>query len=103
VGLLSSLSFQWRWSHVVRTLLAKFIAVQHQAVLPVRKVEEALAPKGSKCGEALDKFINSAGVEGSCTRKLSYLFSLGMYRVVIKSHTCMCICTLHSSSMHASG
>jgi hypothetical protein len=49
----------------------KVIAVQHQAVLPVRKVDEALAPKGSKCVGALDEVIKSTGVEGSNTRKPS--------------------------------
>jgi hypothetical protein len=61
-GVLSSSSFQWRWSHVVRTLLAKVIAVQDQAVLPVRKIVEALAPRGRR---VLGEVFGSAGVEES--------------------------------------
>jgi hypothetical protein len=51
--------------------MSKVIAVQHQVVLPVKKVDEVLAPRGSKCVGALDKVIDSAGVEGSSTRQPS--------------------------------
>jgi hypothetical protein len=47
------------------TLLAEVIAVQHQAVLPFRKVDEVLVPRGSKCVRALDEVIGSTGVEES--------------------------------------